>query len=78
MFEVLSMNTRPIDKSKKSNIKCEHCTYWEYKEWCRDSNGEFWDKTYGKCMKTDSKTDYWKRCKQFKWKEGKNYIESSE
>ena len=33
------MDKRPIDKSKKSNIKCEHCLYADndkktYKRWC--------------------------------------------
>ena len=23
------MNVRPVDRSKKSNIKCEHCKHWD-------------------------------------------------
>ena len=49
------MNKRPIDKTKKANIKCEHCKYWG------DKN---------KCEITNELKNYWNRCKQFNWKEG--------
>ena len=47
-----------IDKTKKSNIKCEHC------EFAID----------GTCLnslspKYNSPINYWNRCKGFKWKE---------
>lgn len=53
------MNKRPIDKSKKSNIKCEHCLYADndkktYKRWCAVHRIE---------------KNYWNRCKDFKWAE---------
>lgn len=62
------MNNRPIDKTKKANIKCEHCQFWC--EWgiegkCKDNY----------CMNPYSEhyhhqRKYWNRCKQFKWPEG--------
>lgn len=58
-------NNRPIDKTKKSNIKCEHCKWWH---WCKP-NG---DNDY-KCHNSDSpkynvETNYWNRCKSFEWR----------
>ena len=44
-----------VDKSKKSNIKCEHC--------------RFYDKGYCSLSKQDK--HYWNRCKDFSWKENK-------
>lgn len=51
------MNKRPIDKTKKSNIKCEHCMYYE--------------KYF--CVIYQTEKNYWNRCKNFKWAEGGNY-----
>lgn len=48
---------RPIDKTKKSNIKCSHCTNWRCKDYI----------SY--CALTASKVNYWNRCKHFEWKE---------
>lgn len=59
------MKNRPIDKSKKSNIKCEHCAYWK---WAGDDSGI--------CTKLNEYRTYWRRCKKFGWKKGKDYIES--
>ena len=58
-------NNKPIDKTKKSNIKCEHCKWWH---WCKP-NG---DNDY-KCHNSDSpkynvETNYWNRCKSFEWR----------
>ena len=57
------MSKRPIDKTKKSNIKCEHCKYFiQDKETYMDY-----------CLNTDSpkygvgKVNYWNRCKRFEW-----------
>ena len=47
------MNKRPIDKTKKSNVKCEHCRYWNSDD--------------GICCLTKEKKNYWNRCKQFEW-----------
>lgn len=50
---------RLIDKSKKSNIKCENCRHFVAN--CkRVLNGQF--------------KDYWNRCKQFDWRKGKRYV----
>lgn len=49
------MNVRPIDRSKKSNIKCEHCSNW--------------NRRTGECACTHNVTNYWNRCKQFAWME---------
>ena len=45
------MNTRKVDKSKKSNIKCEHC--------------EAYDKDSGWCCIQEKEKNYWNRCKDF-------------
>ncbi len=46
---------RYVDRSKDSNIKCEHCKYWDYE----------------KCKRTQEKKNYWNRCKAFAWNEKK-------
>ena len=63
------MNKRPIDKTKKSNIKCEHCKFWNRSI----DNGNYVD-TECKCKgspKYGTQTKYWNRCKQFEWIENK-------
>lgn len=47
------MNIRKVDKTKKSNIKCEHC--------------EAYDKNNGLCRIQEKKKNYWNRCKDFIW-----------
>ena len=51
--------SRPIDKSKKSNIKCEHCLYADKDKLIRD----YW------CSLHELPKNYWNRCKDFKWEE---------
>lgn len=64
--------SRPVDKTKKSNIKCEHCKYWgciepviasmlgeEVSEKCNNDRAESYSKP----------THYYNRCKGFEWKE---------
>lgn len=54
---------RPIDKTKKSNIKCEHCKYYIQPEsiysnaYCRNDDSP----------KFDTTVNYWNRCKKFEW-----------
>lgn len=50
---------RTVDKSKKSNIKCEHC-----KHFCTDIDK--WETTTY-CGITGAFKYYWNRCKQFEW-----------
>ena len=50
---------RVVDQNKKSNIKCEHC--------------KFWNRETGKCLNPSSTrkgtvTNYWNRCKAFIWR----------
>lgn len=52
---------RPIDKSKKSNIKCEYCGHWSG-----------WQKS--KCLLSGLDKNYWNRCKKFRWREDKQYL----
>lgn len=64
------MNKRPIDRTKKSNIKCEHCKYWNHKV----DNGNYINT---KCSCENSKkygtqTKYWNRCKEFGWAESED------
>lgn len=50
------MNTRKVDKNKKSNIKCEHCIYCD-----KDKVKGFW------CSINEKEVNYWNRCKCFSW-----------
>ena len=50
--------SKPIDKSKKSNIKCEHCLYAD-----KDRLRGYW------CSLHELSKNYWNRCKDFKWEE---------
>ena len=47
--------SRTVDKTKKANIKCEHCDNWRFNDY------------QGYCILTASKTNYWNRCKKFEW-----------
>lgn len=54
------MAKRKVDKTKKSNIKCEHCIAWD-----RPTKEEpFLD---GWCCIHECRKNYWNRCKDFKW-----------
>lgn len=61
------MNKRPIDKTKKSNIKCEHCKFWrEVSLYC--SHTEYLCKN--PCsLEYNNQRNYWNRCKQFEWED---------
>ena len=60
------MNKRKLDKTKKSNIKCEHCEYWD-----KDSDDFIQNKITFEimypCEKCGEKKAYYQRCKCFKW-----------
>lgn len=49
------MNTKPVDITKKSNIKCEHCRA------CDKSPKGYW------CALHEKEVNYWNRCKFFKY-----------
>lgn len=65
-----------IDKSKKSNIKCEHCKWWclcfTYSEGvdkcCTNSHSEHYAK----------RRNYWNRCKQFEWSPSLTYCSAED
>ena len=58
---------RPIDRSKKTNIKCEHCGNWSgYSE-----NSS--ERPY--CKLTKETKYYWNRCKGFSWNDRLPYKE---
>ena len=61
------METKPINKSKKSNIYCDHCGNYI------DPPKNVCEK--GKCLLTGETKNYWNRCKKFIWREDKIYIE---
>lgn len=48
--------SRPVDKTKKSNIKCEHCLFADCDEY-----GKYW------CSLHEMPKNYWNRCKEFMW-----------
>lgn len=61
---------RKLDKTKKSNIKCEHCKHIAERE-----NVKPWEKNY-LCNLTGKQVNYWNRCKNFEWHE--RYKEDTE
>ena len=50
------MNTKKVDKTKKSNIKCEHCIAFDNDKKCG-----------GWCAIHSKPKNYWNRCKDFIW-----------
>jgi hypothetical protein len=52
-------DTRQVDRTKKTNIKCEHCKYWD--------KPILWYES-GSCKLNNSEKKYYQRCKQFDWK----------
>ena len=69
--EVIILKKRPVDKTKKSNIKCEHCKH--FCNWYEHRAPK--DALYsGDCSCVDSPNwaccvSYWNRCKAFEWSE---------
>ena len=47
---------RIVDKSKNSNVKCEHCEHWK-----KITDWEY------RCDINGKKKNYWNRCKNFEW-----------
>lgn len=47
---------RTVDKTKKSNIKCEHCNCCD-----KDKQRGYW------CPILQEPKNYWNRCKYFSW-----------
>lgn len=62
LYGGLSMKQRPIDRSKKSNIKCEHCSHWS--GWLSE-----------KCKLSGDVKQYYQRCKNFNWSTRLKYKE---
>lgn len=67
---------RQLDRTKKSNIKCEHCRYW-----CKIGVKEtpIGDYDLQGCSNPESpkyntSTCYYNRCKVFNWKENGDEI----
>lgn len=54
---------RKLDKTKKSNIKCEHC-----KHIITRRNVKPGEKDY-LCTLTMEQINYWNKCKDFDWKD---------
>ena len=53
---------RSVDKTKKSNVKCEHCEYF-----CKDYDEDNNCREVQYCGLTGEDKNYWNRCKYFKW-----------
>lgn len=49
-------NNKKVDKTKKSNIKCEHCIAYD-----KDKENGGW------CSIHEKTVNYWNRCKDFAW-----------
>ena len=71
-------NTKTVDKSKKSNIKCEHCKHFQRskEEMCVTENHLTGTLTFhhpqDKCAVTNETKNYWNRCKNFEWEDKYN------
>ena len=66
------MNVRPVDKSKKSNIKCEHCKHWNRENLTSTAISSGSVKYYFQlptCEVTKKPKHYYNRCKAFEWKD---------
>ena len=48
--------SKSLDKSKKSNIKCEHCIFLD-----KEKVNDCW------CSLHEKPKNYWNRCKDFEW-----------
>ncbi|KKN35019.1 hypothetical protein LCGC14_0787680 [marine sediment metagenome] len=47
---------RTVDRTKKSNIKCEHCTHWHKERFvCQRTTG------------VNLSRNYWNKCEFFEW-----------
>lgn len=57
---------RPVDKTKKSNIKCEHCKYYNCEKLVSVFVLNHIESKYV-CDLTEKPKDYWNRCKNFEW-----------
>lgn len=56
--------SREVDKSKKSNIKCEHCKFYHI----RKPNGDNEYKCHNPLSdRFGEELHYWNRCKSFEW-----------
>lgn len=53
------MHRKPLDKTKKANIKCEHCEYWDRGKLSFNYNEI--------CKLTLQPKSYYQRCQKFKW-----------
>ena len=60
------MNTRSVDKTKRSNIKCEHCKHFD-----TEHKMEVFVLNHlenrDTCALTGESKQYWNRCKGFEW-----------
>lgn len=66
------MNKRPVDTTKKSNIKCEHCKHWdkEHMKTITITQGYFHIPTACPvCDISEEPKWYYNRCKRFEWRE---------
>lgn len=57
------MQKRKVDKTKKSNIKCEHCKHIIQRGVVLPGQKNYL------CALTVKQTNYWNRCKKFEWKD---------
>lgn len=67
------MNVKTVDKTKKSNIKCEHCQYWDKEHrktvYHTVRNMPHLPVDLPTCVLTGEAKNYYQRCKNFEWNE---------
>lgn len=66
-------NTKPVDKSKKSNFRCTNCSFYKKFEGYR--HGVIVQTcTNSRSEKHGLSVNYWSRCKKFEWSPLKTYV----
>lgn len=65
------MNTKPIDKSKKSNKRCQNCRNWKGDY----IPNELYLTARRPCLISGDGKYYYQCCKQFEWDDEKTYLD---
>lgn len=62
----MAVKKRAVDITKKTNIKCEHCKYWQ--SWAWERLDERCNRC-AKCGKCGEVKKNYNRCKEFEWRD---------
>lgn len=65
----MAVKERAVDRTKRSNRKCEHCTHWQSQRGITVDNV---GNRCAKCEKSGGLKKYYNCCKEFAWRGGEN------